>query len=88
MALKTCVSLLLFLTLTTNFTINHQSQIVEDTPQTDVVVFVTIRGIYPDEKLASNDKLYLRGSGCYLNWTAGVPLNHNAANTWTLLLPC
>ena len=50
-------------------------------------VYTTFVGYYPDENL-SGQKIYIRGDGCNLTWTKGVPLNKTGANEWKTALMC
>lgn len=52
------------------------------------VQFINIKAFYPDAKLASNDKLTIRGANCNLNWTEGQVMTRIGNNTWSVLIGC
>ncbi len=50
-------------------------------------VYTIFASYYPDANLAGQT-IYIRGDGCNLTWTKGVPLNRTAANEWKTALMC
>lgn len=50
-------------------------------------VYTIFTGYYPDANLGGQ-LIYIRGDGCNLTWSKGVPLNHTGANEWKTALLC
>lgn len=50
-------------------------------------VYTIFASYYPDTNLGGH-LIYIRGDGCNLTWSKGVPLNRTAANEWKTALLC